>query len=382
MIVDSKYYRSKIDDIDQQLVNLFAQRMAISAEIAGYKKENNIPVFDPKREREKLIAVTEQSPDEIKDYTSLLYSMLFELSRSYQNRLIGTDTDLTYKIKNAVEKTEKLFPEFASVACQGVDGSNSQIACDKLFHNANIMFFSSFDAVFTAIEKGLCRYGVIPVENSGAGSVNSVYDLMMHHKFSIVRSVRLKIDHNLLAKPGTKISEIREIYSHEQAISQCAAFLHSLDNVKIIPCENTAAAAKMVAESDRKDIAALASWPCIKYYGLECLKASVQDKDNNYTRFICISKDLEIYPGADRTSLMLTLPHKPGALYKLLARLYAAGINLNKLESRPLSNKEFEFMFYFDIDAPVYSPKLQQLIGELPDACESFSYLGSYSEII
>jgi chorismate mutase/prephenate dehydratase len=236
--------------------------------------------------------------------------------------------------------------------------------------------------VFSAIEKGLCRYGIIPLENSTAGSVNKVYDLMMSHNFRIVRSVRLKVDHNLLVKPGTKLEDIKEIYSHEQAINQCAQYLQKFNGVKIIPCENTAMAAKYVAQSADNSVAALSSRPCMKLYGLDCLEESVQDQGNNYTRFICISKNLEIYPGADRTSLMLVLPHTPGSLYKVLSRFYALGINLIKLESRPLPERNFEFMFYFDLDTSVYSPKFIELMGEMQNICEEFSYLGSYSEII
>ena len=220
------------------------------------------------------------------------------------------------------------------------------------------------------------------MENSTAGSVNAVYDLMMHHNFRIVRSIRLKVDHNLLVKPGTRREDIREIYSHQQAISQCSAFLAQLPNAKVIPCENPAAAAKMGASSDRNDLAALSSRACMKLYGLECLQSSVQDQDNNYTRFVCISKNLEIYPGADRTSIMAVLPHEPGSLYKLLSRFYALGINLNKLESRPIPGRDFEFMFYFDLETSVYSPRFLQLMGELPSLCEEFSYLGSYSEVV
>ena len=377
-----KDFREQIDLIDDELVKLFAKRMEVSSKIAQFKKEKSLPVLDVKRERDKLKAVVDSSPDDIKEYTSVLYSLMFELSRSYQNKLIGKGTPLVSKIKDAIENTPKLFPEREAVACQGVEGAYSQIACDKLFKAPNVMYFSNFDAVFSAVEKGFCRYGVVPLENSTAGSVNTVYDLMTKHKFSIVRSIRLKVEHNLLAKPGTQISDIKEIYSHQQAISQCAGFLQSLKNVKIIPCENTAVAAKMVAESDRNDIATLSSRECMKLYGLSCLKASVQDKDNNYTRFICISKDLEIYPGADRTSLMAVLEDKPGSLYKLLSRLYALGINLNKLESRPMPEREFEFMFYFDLDTPVYSQEFLQLMGEIGDICEEFSYLGSYSEVI
>ncbi len=382
MSVRPEEYRKKIDEIDDKLIGLFSERMKVAADIAAFKKENGLPVYDPIREREKLISVIENSPEETRDYAPLLYSLIFELSRSYQNRIIGVDTELTEKIEKAIEETPKLFPEYAAVACQGVEGANSQLACDRLFKNANVMYFSSFAAVFTAIEKGLCRYGVIPVENSTAGTVNTVYDLMMDHKFYIVRSIRLKVDHNLLAKPGTRLSDIKEIYSHEQAISQCSEFLRTLQGVKIVPCENTAIAAKRVSESDDKGLAALSSRMCMRYYGLDCLKENVQNTDNNYTRFICISKQLEIYPGADRTSLMAVLPHEPGSLYRMLSRLYALGINLNKLESRPLPGRDFEFMFYFDLDAPVYSPKFRQLIGELPKACESFTYLGSYSEVI
>lgn len=375
-------YRKQIDEIDDQIISLFAKRMEVASHIAEAKKENHLPVLDPKREREKLLDIIDKTPEEIKEYSPLLYSLIFEISRSYQNKIIGTNDELTKKIQAAIDGTDKLFPDNVSVACQGVEGANSQIACDMLFKYPRILYFSNFEAVFSAIEKGLCKYGVIPLENSTAGSVNSVYDLMMKHKFSIVRSIRAKITHNLLVKPGTKLEDIKTIYSHEQAISQCSVFLSTLKNVEIIPCENTAVAAKKVSESEGNSVAALASIQCMKYYGLECLRESVQNTDNNYTRFICISKNLEIYPGADRTSIMLTLPHEPGSLYKMLSRFYALDINLIKLESRPLPNKEFEFMFYFDLETPVYSPKFLQLMGELPSICDSFQYLGSYNEVI
>lgn len=375
-------YREKIDAIDNEMLRLFGERMEVSAKIAEYKQKNGMPVLDSAREREKLLAVSERMPEDLREYAVALYSLIFELSRSSQNRLLGETTPLVEQVTEAIRTTGPLFPQSATVACQGVEGAYSQLACDKLFRLANIFYFSNFDAVFSAIEKGLCQYGVIPLENSTAGSVNAVYDLMMRHNFRIVRSIRLKVDHNLLAKPGTKLSEIREIYSHEQAISQCSRFLEGLEGVKVIPCENTAAAAKMVAESDRNDVAALSSRSCAQLYGLENVAADVQDQGNNYTRFICISKNLEIYPGADRTSLMLVISHRPGSLYKVLSRFYALGINLNKLESRPIPDRDFEFMFYFDIETPVYSPQFIQLLSELQTISEEFSYLGSYSEVL
>ena len=375
-------YRNRIDRIDKQLVTLFCERMDTASDIAAWKKEQKRPVFDPERERQKLLEVASSVPEELREYTASLYSLLFELSRSYQNRLLGTASELTAQIQGAIDETPALFPSDASVACQGVAGAYSQIACDRLFKRPAILYLSSFDAVFSAIESGLCRYGVVPLENSTAGSVNAVYDLMMNHNFRIVRSVRIKVDHCLLVNPGTKREEIREIYSHQQAISQCEKYLQSFPNARVIPCENTAVAAKMVAQAGRRDAAALSSHACGKIYGLSCLESSVQDMDNNFTRFICISKKLEIYPGADRTSLMALLPHEPGSLYKLLSRFYALGLNLNKLESRPLPDRNFEFMFYFDLETSVYSPQFLQLMGEMPTLCEEFSYLGSYSEVI
>ena len=379
--MDLSYYREQIDQIDDELIQLFARRMETAAQIAQWKRQAGKPVMDAGRERAKLLDVMGKCPDEFKDYAVSLYSLLFELSRSYQHRILDSSSALTEQITAAVENTDPLFPKTATVASQGVEGAYSQLACEKLFRLPDIFYFNSFDAVFSAIEKGLCRYGIIPLENSTAGSVNKVYDLMMRHNFRIVRSVRLKVDHNLLVKPGTKLEDIQEIYSHEQAINQCARYLQKFSGVKIIPCENTAMAAKYVSDAGG-GAAALSSRSCAKLYGLTCLEESVQDQGNNYTRFICISKDLEIYPGADRTSLMLVLPHTPGSLYKVLSRFYALGINLNKLESRPLPERDFEFMFYFDLDTPVYSPQFIQLMGELQNICEEFNYLGSYSEVI
>ena len=380
--MDLNDYRKQIDDIDRQLLALFGQRMEVAAAIAAYKKEHDLPVLDGKREREKLLDVAAKTPDDLKDYAVSLYSLLFELSRSHQTRMLGTNTALTEQIAQAIENTPKLFPGSAAVACQGVEGAYSQLACDRLFKLPNVFYFSNFEAVFSAIEKGLCQYGVIPVENSTAGSVNAVYDLMMRHDFRIVRSLRLKVDHNLLANPGAKLSDIREICSHEQAIAQCSAFLQKHPEITVVRCENTAAAAKRVAQSGRKDVAALSSRSCAELYGLTCLASNIQDQGNNFTRFICISKNLEIYPGADRTSLMMVLPHRPGSLYKVLSRFYALGINLNKLESRPMPERNFEFMFYFDLETSVYTPQFQQLMAELPSLCEEFSYLGSYSEVV
>ena len=380
--MDLNELRIQLDQIDREMVSLFEKRMRVCEDVARWKAENGRPILDASREKEKLQTVAQQLPEDLQEYGMSLYSLMMELSRSSQTRLLGRENDVTRAIENAIAHTSPLFPSSAMVACQGVEGAYSQQAADKLFRHPHVMYFSNFEAVFSAIEKGLCRYGVIPLENSTAGSVNMVYDLMMRHNFRIVRSLRLKVDHNLLARPGVQLSDIREVYSHEQAIGQCSTFLQAHPEIRVVRCANTAEAARMVSQSDRRDIAALSSRACAELYGLQNLAPSCQNQGNNYTRFICISRDLEIYPGADRTSLMVVLPHRPGSLYKLLSRFYALGINLNKLESRPLPDRDFEFMFYFDLDTSVYSQQFLQLMGELDTVCESFTYLGSYSEVI
>lgn len=381
--MDLKDYRKQIDAIDDQLVDLFQQRMQTAKAIAQYKKEQGMPVLDVSREREKLAEVCAKVPPEMRNYTSVLYSSLFELSRSYQNQQMHRYTALSQRIENAIENTPKLFPENVTVGVCGVEGAYAQIACEKMFKQPFILYFNNFEGVFSAIEGGLCRYGIVPIENSTAGSVKKVYDLMINRNFHIVRSVRLKIDHNLLSKRGVQLADIKEIVSHEQAISQCSEFLKSLPkDVKVTAVENTAMAAEMVAKSDRKDLAAISSRNCMELYGLHCVQRNIQDQGNNYTRFICISKDLEIYPGANHTSIMLTTSHKPGALYKVLSRFYALGINVTKLESRPIPDRDFEFMFYFDLDTSVYSQEFIQIICELSASTEDFTYLGSYSEVM
>lgn len=375
--------RAEIDTIDDNLLQDFAQRMNVVGQIGLEKKSEGLPTLDPAREREKLADIVAKLPPEMEQYGYTLWSMLFEISRSYQSSLNPQPSALRKDIERAIADTQPLFPPAATVACQGVEGAYSQLACEKLFKHPQVMYFKTFESVFSAIENGFCDYAVLPLENSTAGSVKEIYDLMLSHSsFKIVRSTRLKVDHNLVAKKGTKMSDIKEIFSHPQAISQCAKFLDAMPGVKITACENTAAAAETVAKSERTDVAAISSYNCVELYGLERLAADIQDRSNNYTRFICISKKLEIYPGADKTSLMLVLPHRPGALYQILGRFYALGMNLIKLESRPLPDREFEFMFYFDLETSVYSDEFIRLVDDLDAICEEFQYLGSYSEVI
>ena len=371
--------RNRIDEIDGELTKLFEERMKTAALVGKYKQENNVPVFNREREREVLNNATANVSPDLESYTKTLYQTLFELSRAYQKRIIYPESKFSKMLAEATTGTPVARPDRASVACQGVEGAYSQFACDKMFTYPSIMYFSGFEDVFKAVDSGLCRYGILPVENSTAGSVNKVYDLMNKYNFYITHSLKLFIGHTLLAPEGVEAGDIKEVFSHEQALNQCSEYLAKL-GVKVTVCENTAVAAKKVAESGRKDCAAIGSKDCAELYGLRVLKSGIQNTDNNYTRFICISKKLEIYPGATKTSIMMTIPHKPGSLYNIISSFAALGLNMTKLESRPLPGTNFEFMFYFDIDASVYSENLRILLNELEHDAEQFSYLGSYTE--
>ena len=379
--MDINELREKIDGIDSKITSLFQERMEVCEDIAKYKTENKLPVVDTERERKLLGKVYDMASKEIAPYTRVLFTTIMDLSKSYQNKKLIEKTPLVESIHLAISNTEKVFPERARVACQGVEGAYSQKACDKLFTLADIMYVNTFENVFQAVESGLCQYGIVPLENSTAGSVNQTYDLLAKHDFYIVRSLSMQINHVLLTKKGVDFSKVKEIYSHEQAINQCSSFLRLLKGVKVSVCANTAIAAKMVSQSDRDDIACISSSDCAEQYGLDVVKTRIQDTDSNFTKFICISKKLEIYPGANKTSVVFSTAHKPGALYNVMARLAALNINVIKLESRPIVGKDFEFMFYFDLDASVYSKEFEQLMFELENQVEGFKYFGSYMEI-
>ena len=379
--MDIQDYRAKIDQVDSELVRLYGERMEITKEIGRYKREHNLPVLDTERERNLLNRVGEMAGEENENGVRALFGFLMSQSRTGQLLDGRKESALGNQIRTALQETPQLFPPKAVVACQGVEGAYSQKACEKIFSAPSILYCRDFESVFSAIEKGLCRYGILPIENSLAGSVNSVYDQMISRNFHIVRSARVKIDHTLIAPPGVRLEDIKEIYSHEQAIQQCSRYIEAHSGWQVNVCRNTAAAAQMIAESGRKDVAAISSAACAPLYGLEILATDIQNNSNNHTRFICITKQPEIYPGADHTSLMLVLPNRPGSLYQLLGRFYAQGINLIKLESRPMPGRDFEFMFYFDLEASVYSPAFIRLMEELDVTLEGFSYLGSYSEL-
>lgn len=372
--------RQKINAVDEQLLRLFLERMDLSEEVAAYKNEHHQPILNKAREREILAKVAKQSGPRER-YAYHLFSTLFELSRSRQAELIDAPTRVEAQVQASLAAGSEVFPQTGLVACQGMEGANSQAACDRLLPRGSIVYVKSFEAVFSAVESGLCKFGVVPIENSSNGSVRAIYDLIQRKKFSIVRSTRLCIRHELLALPGVKKEDITEIYSHEQAIGQCSKFLGDCSGVRVIPCDNTATAAKLVSESGSRHAAAISSHPCAALYGLETVCDDIQDSDNNYTRFICITKEPTIYAGANRISLIIACDNKPGALYDILAKLAALGINMTKLESCPVTGRNFEFIFFLELEASVLESGVLPMLEELERSCANFQLLGSYAEV-
>ena len=285
------------------------------------------------------------------------------------------------QIRASLAREEAVFPQTGTVACQGVEGGNSQAACDRLLPRGRIVYVNSFEAVFDAVESGLCQFGVVPIENSSYGSVRAVYDLLQRKRFSIVRSTRLCIRHELLALPGARLSDITKIYSHQQAIGQCSRVLSTLPGVETIPWDNTASAARLVSESGSSHAAAIASPACAGLYGLVPVARDIQDSDNNYTRFICITRDPAVYAGSGRISLILSCDNTPGALYEVLSRLAALGINMTKLESCPVTGRNFEFIFFLELEASVHAPGVVPMLEELERSYQGFQFLGCYGEV-
>lgn len=367
----------RIEEIDREIAKLVEERLDASRQADEGLPGSEIALKCRRYERGFMNNLEKEYKD-ISGYERVLFQALFNMSHSYKSSEYGTKTELADRIRKALDETPKLFPSSGTIACQGIEGAYSQIATDKLFSNANIMYFKTFDGVFQAVESGLCEYGMLPIENSSYGSVTQVYDLMADHKFYIIRDYKLKINHQLLVKPGTKLEDIKEIYSHNQAIGQCSQFLKEHSNIKVNIVQNTAVAARMVADSDRNDIAAISSSDCRELYGLDSIPVKIQNTDHNYTRFICITKDLRIYPGASKTSIMLALGHKPGSLADTLAKFSSLELNLTKIESRPIAGSDFEFMFYLDFEASAYSDEVVKLLCQLDSEPGEFAYLGTY----
>lgn len=373
-----KPIRDEIDEIDRQLVELYTKRMECSRKVAQYKMENGIPILNAEREQQ----VTDLAAERAGEYgpsAKLLYSTIMELSRALQHDMLGSGAELKNEIMTA-KKSVPYSDSSVRIACFGAEGAYAHKAAKKLFPQAEPMFCSPFRKVFEAIQCGQADFGVIPIENSSAGSVIDVYDLMLKYRFHIVAAADIAIDHCLAAKPGAKLTDIREIYSHPQALSQCSDFLCAREMIKSKEYVSTAQAAKFVSEQDDISFAAICSEEAAEKYGLEVIMRGFQNNPQNTTRFIVVSKQLYIEPDADKISLCFALPHVTGSLYSALCRFAYHGLNLTKIESRPILGKSFEYFFYLDFTGSAASHDTMSLLCALSDELVDFSFLGNYKE--
>ena len=372
--------RNRIDEIDEQILALYRRRMAVSAEVARCKSASGKPLFDPVRERAILERVGSEAGATYAPGAKLLFSALFNASRSLQRRLLHRgDGPLGKKIAAALAAGSGALPADATVACCGIPGAYGFQAAEQCFRNPRIIGCETFSAVAKELLAGRCRYGVLPIENTSRGTVKQIYELLRGNRLKIVRSVRLPVRHSLLVKPGTTLSAVREVISHEQALGQCAEWLRARKLTRLTKCDNTAFAARTVAESAEPGLAAIASPECGPLYGLDAVASNIQDFDHNETRFVCVARELEIFNGADRISLMLALPHRPGELSRLIARFAVLDLNLTKLESLPRPGSDFEFDFCFDFEASPARSEVRQLLDDLADETVDFNFLGAYS---
>lgn len=372
--------RSQINGINDEMLKLFLERMELSSHVAKAKAQMGKAIFDAKRERDILDKITTQAGPDMDIYARRFFENLFSLSRTFQAEELFKETAFTKEVEAAVAAAPNLPPQRGTVACCGIFGSNAQMACDKLLPLSQILYVNSFQAVFDAVEEGLAQFGVLPIENSSNGSVKEVYDLLERKHCYIVRGTKQWISHDLLAKEGTELENIHTVYSHPQALGQCSEFFAQYPHIKLEPYTNTAMAAQMVAQSEDAGIAAVAAPQCAQLYGLQAVRRSIQNNDNNYTRFICITKDLAVYPGANKISIVTTASHTPGGLGSLLTKFGNMGINLTKIESRPIQGHNFEFLFYLDLEASLVDPRVRALLAELHESQDKFRLLGNYPE--
>ena len=365
--------RTEIDSIDKQILDLFVQRMHAAEKVAAVKKRSGAPIFQPEREQAILERV-EREGGEFGGGARTLMATLIDISCTYQQMLLyGDDGKLRKKFMTAGKIIKG-----SKIACQGTVGAYSHLAAKQFFgDDVEPMFFARFQDVFEAVTEEYADFGVLPLENTTAGAVNDVYDLLTRHGFYIVGETDVDINHCLLAPKGATLDSIKEVYAHPQALAQCARYIQ-LHGFNTNEYSNNAVAAKNVARWNDSTKAAIASSVAGKQFDLDILEEGIQDIDGNQTRFIIISKHMVIREGADKISLTFTLPHRTGSLYRVLSRFAANGMNISKIESRPLKGQNFQYRFYLDFNGNVHDERVCALICSLSTEMSYFKFLGNY----
>ena len=368
--------RDKIDKIDAQIVSLYEERMDICSQVAEYKIETGKKVFDKQREQEKIAKVKSLTHNEFNSHgIEELFEQIMSMSRKLQYQLLAEHGSLG---KLPFIGMEQLETGKARVVFQGADGAYSQAAMMQYFGDqVNSFHVDTFRDAMSAIDEGSADFAVLPIENSTAGIVNEIYDLLVEFENYIVGEQIIKIEHCLLGVPGTRIEDIQTVYSHPQSLMQSAKFLENHE-WRQISMQNNAFAAKKVAGEQNKTQAAIASEHAGKIYGLEVLKKGVNNSGTNSTRFIIVTNQKIFRKDARKISICLEIPHESGSLYHMLSHFIYNNLNMTKIESRPIEDRNWEYRFFIDFEGNLADSSVKNALRGLRDEARTMKILGNY----
>lgn len=375
---DLKQLRGAIDEVDGQLTQLFARRMELTRRVGEYKLAHGLPVLDATREAEVLAKKTAQVSEQLKADVTTLYESIMAISRRQQRELVREGDPWYDELRRAVDGARAPLPS-PRVLFQGESGAYAEEAAVDFFGEECVRSnVPNWEDIFLALKEGAADYGVLPIENSSTGSINQVYDLLSRYGAYIVGEQTIRIDHCLLAPVGADLSTIRAVCSHEQGLLQCERFLRSHPHWEQRTTANTAAAARQVAQSGDRTLAAISSRRCAALYGLNVLAEDIHSNSENYTRFVVVAPQMELREGRDTISALFTLNHESGTLYRILTVFAAAGLNMVKLESRPIPNHPWVYRFFVDFTGDLTAEGMENVLRELSQSSETFRVLGNY----
>ena len=376
-MIDLLESRDKIDKIDMEIVRLFEKRMKICEDVAEYKIATGKKVLDAERERQKLKALRGRAHGEFNQLgIQELFEQIMAISRKRQYQLL---TEHGVEDEEKLEMVDFLPLNNVTVVFQGVEGAYSYAAMREYFDDDIKSFHvKTWRDAMEAVVEGKADYGVLPIENSTAGIVAGIYDLLTEYDLNIVGEQIIRVEHALMAPKGASLDSICQVYSHEQGLLQCRPFLAQYPQWEQQAEPNTALAAKLVAESKDVTKAAIASPQTAALYGLEVLAEKINFNDQNYTRFVIVSNAPQITEACDKVSVVFTVPHTEGSLHRVLAVFATNGRNLLKLESRPIVGKCWEYTFFADFSGNLRSEGMDDTVRQLIDETLSLRILGNY----
>ena len=375
-MIDLSISRQQIDEIDSQIVELFEQRMEVANEVAKYKIETGKAVYDKEREDQKLEKLGAMSHGEFNERAVReLFSQIMSISRKYQYGILPHTDDVT----NFVKKSQVFDNKDSKVYYFGVPGTHTQQAMEDVF-GTEVRGIScpSFQGVMEAVENGDADYGVLPIENSSTGGISTNYDLLLNYKNAIVGQYVMKIDQCLLALPGTKLEDIKTVFSHPQGLLQSRDFMKEHPAYEGVEYGSTAAAAMKVAEDKNPAQAAIASRRAAKEYGLEIVADSIQQEKNNCTRFIIIGRKEVYTEKSNKLALCIELPHQSGSLYRILSHFLYNDLNMTQIESRPIPGKNWEYRFFIDVEGNLDDAAVQNALRGVKEEAAYMRVLGNF----